>query len=106
LPEKGRHQAIDPFHSRWLFALLVHLDDQLVGDDISVLRILARACIACIVQSRVQSTNIREREELLQEELGAWMVICAIAGIWAQHDLWQDGQDSLEQCARMHQTTL
>jgi hypothetical protein len=101
-PETDQQQAIDPFHSRWLFALLAHLDSQLVGDDISVLRILARACIACIIQSRIQaSSRSRDREEILQDEMGAWMIICAVAGIWAQHDLWQDGQDSLEQYTRM-----
>lgn len=69
-----------------------------MGDDISVLRILARACIACIAQSRIQaSSKHRERDDILQDEMGAWMVICAIAGVWAQHDLWQDGIDTLGQ---------
>jgi len=98
-PEKSNGQAIDPFHSRWLFSLLAHLDEHLVADDISVLRILARACLACIVQSRILKGE-EDQEENLQVELGAWMIVCAIAGIWGQHDLWEDGRRDLEQCAQ------
>jgi hypothetical protein len=99
-PTESKNQTIDPFHSRWLFALLAHLDVQLVGDDVSVLRTLARACIACVVQSRYLKAAGKQPRDL-QDELGAWMVICAITGIWGQHDLWQDGLQELEQVARM-----
>ncbi|UZJ52603.1 hypothetical protein CBS101457_001923 [Exobasidium rhododendri] len=99
-------QAIDPFHSRWLFSLLAHLDDQLVGDDINVLRILARACLACIVQSRfTKSVGEQEEGDTLRHELGAWMIICAIAGVWGQHDLWEESRHDLEQCYQpLHST--
>lgn len=97
-PDKSRNHAIDPFHSRWLFALLAHLDGQLVGDDISVLRVLARASLACIIQSkRTQLPLEQQAEDSLQNELGAWMIICAIVGIWGQHDLWEEGEIELQQ---------
>lgn len=105
LPDKSRNYAIDPFHSHWLFALLAHLDRQLLGDDISVLRILARASLACIIQSRV-TTNPSEQqcENSLEDELGAWMIICAIVGIWGQHDLWEEGRNELQQYSTQQQS--
>ena len=103
-PSESEGQAIDPFHSRWLFSLLAHLEEQLVGDDVSVLRTLARACLACIIQSRIMK-RAHGQEEDLESELGAWMIVCAVAGIWGQHDLWEDGQLELEQCGRMQHPT-
>jgi hypothetical protein len=26
---------------------------------------------------------------------GCWMVLAAVAAVWAQHDLWQDAHESL-----------
>ena len=41
-----------PNHGRWMFALLCQLDEQLSGDDISVLRTLAREVLRLIKEER------------------------------------------------------
>lgn len=110
---------LDPLHSRWLFALLAHLDSRLVSDDISTLRTLARACIAAVVLSRMRRAAARFKakvgsdgdensaavvtlvdEDPLEGEMGAWMVVCAVAGIWGQSDLWQDADSDLSRLRR------
>jgi hypothetical protein len=40
--------AIEGVHQRWMFALLGVLDSELVGNDVSTLRVLARAAIRLI----------------------------------------------------------
>lgn len=89
--------AIEAFHSQWLFALLAHLDERLVGDDVSILRQLARSCLHRIVRSRVNRLPSETVLIDMQTERGCWMIICVIAGVWGQYDLLEDACTLLRQ---------
>ena len=83
-------------HAQWLFSLLACLDQRLDSDDISTLRVLARACIKCIVRTREQVAPMSTSDaDFLECESGAWMIIAIIAGIWGQLDLWIEAHDRL-----------
>lgn len=83
--------AIHPVHARWLFAILAQLDRQLSGDEIASLRTLARVCMKCIARVRSQVDYLCEdKADTLEAEMGAWMIITVIAGVWGQHDLWNE----------------
>lgn len=111
-PPTIRH-AVDPFHARWIFALLAKLDGRLVGDEISTLRVLARAGIERVVQERyrraVKKTLRKQQQpqasddidggEVMMSEMGAWMIVCAVSSIWGQHDLWDDARADLAKIA-------
>lgn len=94
---KSVRPAIESFHSQWLFALLAHLDERLVGDDISVLRQLARSCIYRIAKSRNYRKNIDEGLIDMENEQGCWIIICVIVGVWGQYDLLDDARTALRQ---------
>ncbi|KAN0060692.1 hypothetical protein ACQY0O_007350 [Thecaphora frezii] len=141
--------VIQPLHARWLFALLAWLDSRLVSEQISVLRTLARACIAAISLGRIRRKALESRKKKQQQqsatpseeatsqdepaglasegeasrdkgaatpadtaveagergcgvhaaEVGAWMAVTAIAGIWGQADLWDDAVTDLKRTA-------
>ena len=78
--------VLHPVHARWLFGLLACLDDDVSGEDMASLRVLARACIKCLVRARQQST---------QHEGGAWMILVVLAGVCGQRDLWDEAQARL-----------
>jgi len=78
--------VLHPVHARWLFGLLACLDDDVSGEDMASLRVLARACIKCLVRARQQST---------QHEGGAWMILAVLAGVCGQRDLWDEAQARL-----------
>lgn len=111
--------VLQPLHARWLFGLLLRLDGRLVSEEISVLRTLARACVAAITLGRIRRKALRsranhsmegsreekdgeneqgetgmekEKEEarMRRDEAGAWMVVAIVAGVWGQSDLWDD----------------
>jgi hypothetical protein len=101
-------------HQRWMFCLLGRLDDNLVGEDISTLRILARACIRLVVNQIQQSSPTRSvknhartlsaglESDALTSEVpecsgsgGYWMVIAAIVGVWGQFDIWEEAKQSM-----------
>lgn len=85
--------AIHPVHARWLFAILAQLDRQLSSDDIASLRTLARVCMRCIARVRSQVDYLcDEKSDTLEAEMGAWMIITAVAGVWGQRDLWNEVQ--------------
>ncbi|WFD20929.1 hypothetical protein MCAP1_003184 [Malassezia caprae] len=85
--------AIHPIHARWLFAILAQLDRQLSSDDIASLRTLARVCMKCIARVRGQVDYLcDEKPDSLEAEMGAWMIITAVAGVWGQRDLWNEAQ--------------
>ncbi|PWN33716.1 uncharacterized protein FA14DRAFT_190843 [Meira miltonrushii] len=96
-PGKAVQPAIYSFHSQWLFALLAHLDERLVGDDISILRQLARSCICRIAHSRSQRKTKDEGLIDMENEQGCWIIICVIAGVWGQYDLLDDARTALRQ---------
>jgi hypothetical protein len=99
-----------------MFCLLGRLDDNLVGEDISTLRILARACIRLIVaqlqvhpqpsstgpmQEYAHTLSADLESEALKEAPegsgsgGYWMVIAAIVGVWGQFDIWEEAKQSM-----------
>lgn len=79
--------VLHPVHARWLFGLLACLDDEDVSsEDMASLRVLARACIKCLVRARQQHT---------QHEGGAWMILIVLAGVCGQRDLWDEAQARL-----------
>lgn len=105
-------RRLTPVHQRWMFCLLGVLDDNLIGDDISTLRILARACLRLIVAYSTSTTTEGSAKDpndplpLPDPEAkhpsgwaegvgGYWMVIAAIVGVWGQLDLWDEARRSL-----------
>jgi len=75
---------LQPIHERWLFALLMRLDDHLVGDHVSELRVLARACISYVKYK----TDSGSEDSMA----GYWIVIAAIAHFWGQKDIWDEAR--------------
>ena len=75
---------LQPIHERWLFALLMRLDDHLIGDHISELRVLARACIEYL-KYKIDPGS----EDLMA---GYWVVVVAIAYFWGQKDIWEEAR--------------
>ncbi|EIW82357.1 hypothetical protein CONPUDRAFT_103424 [Coniophora puteana RWD-64-598 SS2] len=100
---------ITPSHGRWMFALLAKIDDYVQADDMSHLRSLARGCISLIKEMFSAVETSSEHPELLTETIAqtprkqkgatidegsCWMVFAAVAGVWAQKDLWMDVESS------------
>ncbi|KAH7102926.1 hypothetical protein BKA62DRAFT_636885 [Auriculariales sp. MPI-PUGE-AT-0066] len=97
------HAYLAPAHGRWLFALLAQTDGMLRADDMSHLRELARAVIALLRAERNADDEADSGDEGAQERArrseddcagigqnACWMVVAAIAGVWAQRDLWDE----------------
>lgn len=108
-------------HARWIFALLARVDDFCVGDEVSGLRSLARACISFVQAERKRraseddgaqtndlsdekdkkDTNETEKEGTAiskdgrMSEISCWMIVGAVVGVWAQRDLWMDAEEQL-----------
>lgn len=91
--------AIDPLISRWCFSLLAKLDRRLTSDEISILRVLARACIAAISLRRAELKGTESPRTEQEEESGAWIVVAIITGVWGQSDLWMDAEEDLGRIA-------
>lgn len=72
-------------HLAWAFALLARVEAVPSADDTAQLRSLARGCVGLI----------RAREGTDEYTVGCWMVLAAVASVWAQHDLWEDAEDAL-----------
>ncbi|KAG5651382.1 hypothetical protein H0H81_008881 [Sphagnurus paluster] len=91
-------------HARWIFALLSKIDDQLSADDMSLLRNLARACIALLkelLQNQTPSIKVEnpatlDRHGGYMSSRSCWIILSAVAGVWAQRDLWNDAEDMLK----------
>ncbi|KAF9464362.1 hypothetical protein BDZ94DRAFT_1256268 [Collybia nuda] len=91
-------------HARWIFALLSRVEDHISADDMSLLRNLARACIALLKASI--TTRVCSEESAASDldkspggffgERSCWIIISTIAGVWAQRDLWTDVEDMLK----------
>ncbi|KAF8341440.1 uncharacterized protein EI90DRAFT_3116569 [Cantharellus anzutake] len=55
--------ALSPSHSKWLFSLLAHADDELMsGKEISTLRILARVCVELVRRSLNAEAKLRNSD--------------------------------------------
>lgn len=92
--------ALPPILSQWCFATLAKLDTRLVSDEISILRTLARACIASIALRRRRLTasaqvNVEGKAISRSAETGAWIVVAIVAGLWGQSDLWEAAEQDL-----------
>lgn len=78
--------------AKWIFCLLARLDRELTSEQISTLRVLARACIELMVGSWSGKRKGKEIEgnSLGDGRAGCWMVIAAISKGWGQLDLWDE----------------
>jgi len=91
--------------SHWILSALTRLEQLLDGEDLSSLRLLAktlasmaevseaarekRAKAAAGVKAGGRSMQERlEDEEEAEGRARCWMIVAAIAGVWAQADLW------------------
>ncbi|GAA6054270.1 hypothetical protein JCM3770_005153 [Rhodotorula araucariae] len=88
--------------SHWLLSVLTRLEQLLDGEDLSSLRQLgktlaamaetseaARAERAAAAESGGRSMKERlEDEDEAEGRARCWMIVAAIAGVWAQADLW------------------
>jgi hypothetical protein len=72
-----------------MFALLARVEDTPSADDTAQLRSLARGCVGLIRAGNAIGGAADEYAA------GCWMVLAAVASVWAQHDLWQDAEDAL-----------
>ena len=73
---------MSPLLGRWIYALLVTLPDTLTGDEIAVLRDLAKKCIA------VRNSNRAAQPLLPQSTVFCLdMTVSIVAGFYAQKDL-------------------
>ncbi|KAI0368051.1 hypothetical protein BV20DRAFT_969629 [Pilatotrama ljubarskyi] len=91
-------------HARWMFTLLSRVDDWISGDETSLLRSLARACISLMVERRRRRVEGKEpgtgeppEETSMIDDTSCWMIISAITGVWGQKDLWMDAEASLSE---------
>ncbi|KAI0356468.1 hypothetical protein OH77DRAFT_1495299 [Trametes cingulata] len=88
-------------HARWMFTLLSRVDDWISGDETSLLRNLARACISLMVERRRRRAKGKEpevgevSEDTMMDDASCWMIISAITGVWGQRDLWMDAEELL-----------
>jgi hypothetical protein len=91
-------------HARWIFALLSKVEDHISADDMSLLRNLARACIALLKELLQTKTPRPEPEESASpysdggymSVRSCWIIVSTVAGVWAQRDLWMDAEDMLK----------
>ncbi|BGP40341.1 hypothetical protein JCM10449v2_004303 [Rhodotorula kratochvilovae] len=88
--------------AHWLLSVLTRLEQLLDGEDLSSLRQLGKTLAAMAEVSEVArekrslaaapgGRSMKERREDEEEAEGrarCWMVVAAIAGVWAQADLW------------------
>ncbi|EMD40899.1 hypothetical protein CERSUDRAFT_149434 [Gelatoporia subvermispora B] len=86
-------------HARWIFALLAHVDDYLSGDEMSLLRSLARACMSllkdCSCTPKHEGDSVASDGPM--DTASCWMIITAVIGVWGQRDLWMDAEAMLTQ---------
>ncbi|PFH51367.1 hypothetical protein AMATHDRAFT_59071 [Amanita thiersii Skay4041] len=93
-------------HARWIFSLLACVEDRVSGDDIAMLRSLARACLAILKRllgRGEESEHIKDRtkNDYIRES-SCWIIISTVVDIWGQHDLWMDAEKML-QCTVVNQ---
>ena len=98
-------------HLRWAFALLARVDDVPSADETAQLRALARACVGLIreycsvphVATDVKLDDGGQMHREMNEEsafvASCWMAVAAVAGIWAQWDLWADAEETMASLA-------
>lgn len=84
-------------HIRWVFALLARVDLVPSADETAQLRSLVRACIELIKTPSARSGEAPDGAPVKDAAFVAscWMIVAAVADVWAQRDLWMDAEDSL-----------
>jgi len=95
-------------HARWIFVLLSRIEDFISADDMSLLRNLARSCLAFLKElMRTQTTHADSEtpqvtggedtgvHKTYMSERSCWFIITAVAGVWGQRDLWMDAEAML-----------
>jgi hypothetical protein len=84
-------------HARWIFALLTKVEDHISADDMSLLRHLARACLALLKESiKTRTSQEDAADQGVMSERACWIIVCIVVGVWAQRDLWMDAEDMLK----------
>lgn len=93
-------------HARWIFVLMTKVEDHISADDMSLLRNLARACLALmkeLIRKRFYIANtediegdgseevVRVNHELMGER-SCWLIVSVVVGLWGQRDLWMDAE--------------
>ncbi|KAF8631586.1 hypothetical protein AX15_002336 [Amanita polypyramis BW_CC] len=94
---QGRIYQPTECHARWMFALLARVEDCITGDDIALLRSLARACLAVVkksLQRHLQPESMDYQEDAMRER-SCWIIISTIVDVWEQRDLWMDAEEML-----------
>lgn len=85
-----------PLHARWLFALLLFLEDYLPPDELAELRRVAKTCLRIckwqVNSGKVDRQGVGISPEQEEMRVACWITIRAIATGWNQHDLPQDAE--------------
>jgi hypothetical protein len=99
-PEEPSSQITET-HARWIFVLLSCIESDISANDMSLLRCLARAAMALLKHHTKQRSQMKNVSSIqggdhgLMRESSCWMVICAVVGVWGQHDLWMEAEAML-----------
>ena len=91
---RPRNTHINETHARWIFALLSRVEDYVSADEMSLLRNLARACIA-LMKDEFQDPPPETGSDTRMSRCSCWLIIAAVVGHWAQKDLWMDVETML-----------
>ncbi|KZW04237.1 hypothetical protein EXIGLDRAFT_828151 [Exidia glandulosa HHB12029] len=97
----ARELMLRPAHGRWMFALLAHIDEQLLADEMSILRQVAKACISLLkvdLDQGEEADSADEGEASDSTGIGrsaCWLVVGAVALGFAQRDLWDEAANVL-----------
>jgi hypothetical protein len=87
---------LTPLHARWLFALLLFLEDYLPPDELAELRRVAKTCLRIckwqVISGKVDQQGVGISFEQEEMRVACWITIRAIATGWNQHDLPQDAE--------------
>jgi Survival motor neuron (SMN) interacting protein 1 (SIP1) len=93
-------------HARWIFNLLSRVEDHITADDMSLLRSVARSCLALLKRllgdgtllaggqmvNEIQPSDLAESR---MSERSCWMIVSLVVGIWGQQDIWIEATDML-----------
>jgi hypothetical protein len=87
-----------PAHqARWIFSLLLFLDDYLPPSDLADLRGIAKTCLRIVrwqVTSHTYVSADAQKDQSEQEDMrtSCWIIHRAISTGWAQNDLPRDAE--------------
>lgn len=81
-------------HLRWAFVLLARVEPVPSADETAQLRALSRACVELIKTPAARPDGAPAADDRAFVA-ACWMVVAAVAGVWAQRDLWMDAEEAL-----------